>query len=352
MGAGEGRQRGVPDPRPVRPRRHGAVEERRQDLRLGEEPRAASLPAKFDQHLVRPGSVAVRRLADRPRQQAVVPAVLDRQSCRWRPSCTSPASRCRASRRTSTGRPRSPVARTTATAARRRSTRGLFHTGCTGPPSGAGEKVIYGLTTSIQSVGEGNYGRLGPGQQQRYMHALDETMFNEPATGGTPDEQPGAMPEIFPSPDQGANIDRCWTCRSMFMQAWGNYGTAWSVVHQWLGRRPGPRSARGRVRAAGAAGPDHGARATTSGSATVRPTCIATHAGTHLPHRSSTHEQRRRCAHGDHRRHAAARQRTRRRVRARRPRGAQLPGAPDQPWLRGDRARRARAPHAGASTAA
>jgi hypothetical protein len=115
---------------------------------------------------------------------------------------------------------------------------GLFHTGCGGGPNGQGEKVIFGLTTSIQSVGEGNYGRLGPGQQQRYTHALAETMFSEPATGGTPDEQPGAMPEIFPSPDQGANIDRCWTCRSMFMQAWGNYGTAWPVVHQWLGVRP------------------------------------------------------------------------------------------------------------------
>jgi hypothetical protein len=115
---------------------------------------------------------------------------------------------------------------------------GLFHTGCTGPPNGQGEKVIYGLTTSIQSVGEGNYGRLGPDQQQRYLNALTQTMFGEPATGGTPDEQPGAMPEIFPSPDQGANIDRCWTCRSMFMQAWGNYGTAWPVVHQWLGVDP------------------------------------------------------------------------------------------------------------------
>jgi hypothetical protein len=116
--------------------------------------------------------------------------------------------------------------------------RGLFHTGCGGGPSGMGERVIFGLTTSIQAVGEGNYGRLGPGQQQRYTHALAETMFAEPATGGTPDEQPGAMPEIFPSPDQGPNIDRCWTCRSMFMQAWGNYGTAWPVVHQWLGVRP------------------------------------------------------------------------------------------------------------------
>jgi hypothetical protein len=115
---------------------------------------------------------------------------------------------------------------------------GLFHTGCGGGPEGKGELVIFGLTTSIQSIGEGNYGRLGAGQQQRYTHALAETMFSEPATGGTPDEQPGAMPEIFPSPDQGANIDRCWTCRSMFMQAWGNYGTAWAVVHQWLGVRP------------------------------------------------------------------------------------------------------------------
>ncbi len=116
--------------------------------------------------------------------------------------------------------------------------RGLFHTGCSGPPSGSGEKVIYGLTTSIQSIGEGNYGRLGAGQQQRYIHALASPMFAEPAMNGTPDEQPGAMPEIFPSPDQGANIDRCWTCRSMFMQAWGNYGTAWAVVHQWLGVSP------------------------------------------------------------------------------------------------------------------
>ena len=46
------------------------------------------------------------------------------------------------------------------------------------------------------------------------------------------------MPEILPSPDFGKNIDRCWTCRAMFMQAWGNYGTAWPVVHQQLGVRP------------------------------------------------------------------------------------------------------------------
>jgi len=127
--------------------------------------------------------------------------------------------------------------------------RGLFHTGCGGGPANAGEFAIFSLNSGIQAVGEGNYGRLDPEQQRRYTDANAETQFAEPATGGTPDEQPGAMPEIMPSVSPGAaagtygtgtppNIDRCWTCRSMFMQAWGHYGTAWSVVHQQLGVRP------------------------------------------------------------------------------------------------------------------
>jgi hypothetical protein len=115
---------------------------------------------------------------------------------------------------------------------------GLFHTACGGGPEGKGEQVIFSLNTAIQGVGEGNYGRLGAGEQQRYTGANVETQLGEPPAGGEPDEQPGAMPEILPSPDFGKNIDRCWTCRSMFMQAWGNYGTAWPVVHQQLGVRP------------------------------------------------------------------------------------------------------------------
>jgi hypothetical protein len=115
---------------------------------------------------------------------------------------------------------------------------GLFHTGCGGGENGQGERTIFGLNTAIQAVGEGNYGRLGPGRQQRYTDAEAEPMFGQPYTDGTPDEQPGALPEILPSPDFGANIDRCWTCRAMFVQAWGHYGTAWPVVHQQLGVRP------------------------------------------------------------------------------------------------------------------
>jgi hypothetical protein len=122
---------------------------------------------------------------------------------------------------------------------------GLFHTGCGGGSDGKGDFEIFGLTTSIAAVGEGNYGRLGSGQQRRYTDAIAEPMFSEPATGGTPDEMPGATPEIYPSAPGGVaangippNIDRCWVCRSMFMQAWDNYGTAWPVVHQQLGVRP------------------------------------------------------------------------------------------------------------------
>ena len=120
---------------------------------------------------------------------------------------------------------------------------GLFHTGCGGGPTGAGERTIFGLNTAIQAVGEGNYGRMDG--QKRYTDAEAEPMFGQPYTGGTPDEQPGSLPEILPSPDfdagaapNDANIDRCWSCRAMFVQAWGHYGTVWPVVHQQLGVRP------------------------------------------------------------------------------------------------------------------
>ena len=157
-------------------------------------------------------------------------------------------------------------------------------------------------------------------------------MFSEPATGGTPDEQPGAMPEIFPSPDQGANIDRCWTCRSMFMQAWGNYGTTWAVVHQWLGVRPdlgngrievvpqvpqGQTTVQGRDIRLGGGSAD--VRATHVGDAyRTRSTSARVWAPTRSP--SATPSRRRSAGGGGARRAARAR----------------LPGPCHQPWDRGD----------------
>jgi hypothetical protein len=125
---------------------------------------------------------------------------------------------------------------------------GLYHTG-TGPTSATGgnhgatcdsdvstvqsERSIFTLGTSIMAVSEGNYGRLGSDQQQRYTIANARVQL-DPAVW----EMPGAMPEISPSPDFGSNIDKAFTDRSMVLQAWGTYGILWPVVSQQLGVQP------------------------------------------------------------------------------------------------------------------
>jgi len=125
---------------------------------------------------------------------------------------------------------------------------GLFHTG-TGPTIASGgnrgpscdeeastvqsERAMFSLNTAIMAVAEGNYGRFGRGQQQRYTAAnariqLDPRLW----------EAPGAMPEIAPGGDFAANIDKPFTDRSMVLQAWGAYGVLWPVVRQQLGVAP------------------------------------------------------------------------------------------------------------------
>ncbi|HEU5472522.1 MAG TPA: hypothetical protein VFV67_17880 [Actinophytocola sp.] len=152
------------------------------------------------------------------------------------------------------GRPAGPLAATgngnTALAQREREcftgAFGLFHTG-TGPtsvPAGnpgpscdsvvssvGSERSIFSLNTAVMAVAEGNYGRLA--QQRRYTTGNARIQL-DPAVW----ETPGAMPEIAPSPDFLANIDRPFTDRSMSLQAWGAYGILWPVVHQQLGVAP------------------------------------------------------------------------------------------------------------------
>jgi hypothetical protein len=112
---------------------------------------------------------------------------------------------------------------------------GLFHTGragCDGAPRSPSELQAFTLNTSIMAVGEGNYGRLGSGQQRRFTTANVAQQL--PGT-----EQPGAMPEIAsPSPLNGDTLDRPFNERPMVLQAWGAYGTAWPVVRQQLGVSP------------------------------------------------------------------------------------------------------------------
>jgi hypothetical protein len=125
---------------------------------------------------------------------------------------------------------------------------GLYHTG-TGPTSADGgnrgpscdsvvssvqsERSVFSLNTAIMAVAEGNFGRLGTEQQQRYTTGnariqLDRLVW----------EMPGAMPEIAPEGDFTPNIERPYTERSMVLQAWGAYGNLWPVVAQQLGVSP------------------------------------------------------------------------------------------------------------------
>jgi len=88
----------------------------------------------------------------------------------------------------------------------------------------------YTLNTGVMAVGLGNYGQLGP--QQRYTDDLAQLQLGSVA------EQPGAMPEIGPSPDFAANVTQPFNERSSLDQAWGTYGVLWPVVNQQLGVDP------------------------------------------------------------------------------------------------------------------
>jgi hypothetical protein len=124
----------------------------------------------------------------------------------------------------------------------------MFHTGtgatsATGGNSGAtcdasvstvpAERTVFTLNTSIMAVAEAATGRMGAGQLRRFTSANAAVQLDPSVR-----ELPGAMPEISPSPDFGANIDRLFTDRSMALQAWGTYGILWPVVHFELGVFP------------------------------------------------------------------------------------------------------------------
>jgi hypothetical protein len=114
-------------------------------------------------------------------------------------------------------------------------TSGMYEGGGPGcdPGSYQGHRQsAFSLNTSVMAVGLGNYGLLGPGQQQRYTSDLAQLQIGSVA------EQPGAMPEIGPSPDFTANINQPFNERSSLNQAWGTYGVLWPVVNQQLGVAP------------------------------------------------------------------------------------------------------------------
>ena len=132
---------------------------------------------------------------------------------------------------------------------------GLFHTGtgattapggnvgatCDGATSSVvSERSVFTLNSSIMAAAEAALGRLGRDQLGRYTTGNARVQL-DPSVW----ELPGSMPEIAPSPDFGANIDKLFTERSMVVQAWGTYGILWPVVHYQLG--VSPDLGRGRV---------------------------------------------------------------------------------------------------------
>ncbi|MGI8880841.1 MAG: glycogen debranching protein [Jatrophihabitans sp.] len=125
---------------------------------------------------------------------------------------------------------------------------GLYHTGtgATSDPKGnpgptcdattssaPSDREVFTLTTSIMAVAEAALGRMGSTQTKQYTDDIARVQVDPSVS-----ETPGAMPEISPSPDFGANIDKLFTERSSGLQAWGTYGVLWPVVHYELGVAP------------------------------------------------------------------------------------------------------------------
>ena len=148
--------------------------------------------------------------------------------------------------RRATGRPRWPARENSCFSGDRPGSLGLFHTGCGG---GAGRQ---GRLRDLLADD------LDPGRRRGQLRAPRARASSSATPTPTrrrcsPSRRPATRPTSSPARCRRSsrrrprstrrsgippNIDRCWTCRSMFMQAWGNYGTAWSVVHQQLGVRP------------------------------------------------------------------------------------------------------------------
>jgi len=88
-----------------------------------------------------------------------------------------------------------------------------------------GSRQASALNTSVMAVAEANYGRMS--ESLRYVTFIASELDTE---------QPGALPELFDSPDYAYFQD--FTARAMVMQAWSSYGIEWPVIYHFLGVRP------------------------------------------------------------------------------------------------------------------
>ncbi len=91
-------------------------------------------------------------------------------------------------------------------------------------PAITGSRQASALNTGVMAVAEAKYGRLD--ESLRYVRFVADELDVE---------QPGALPELFNSPDYPYFPS---FAGAMVMQAWSSYGVLWSLVDLYLGIEP------------------------------------------------------------------------------------------------------------------
>jgi hypothetical protein len=88
-----------------------------------------------------------------------------------------------------------------------------------------GSQQASAVNTGVMAVAEANYGRMD--ESLKYLELVASELDTE---------QPGALPELFDSPDY--QYFQAFTGRAMVMQAWSSYGVEWPIIYHYLGIRP------------------------------------------------------------------------------------------------------------------
>ena len=210
------------------------------------EARADELAARFEDAWWMRGRGRVRRLARQPGRRQDQPEALDRR----RPDGGRAVRRRRVRARPrlvrARHRRRSPTRENSCYSGERPGNRGLFHTGCGGGPERR-RRVRHLLAQQRRSwpSARATTAASAPSSRRatRARTRRRSSRSRSPAARRTSSRARCRRSSRRATPTRRTvgtppNIDRCWTCRSMFMQAWGHYGTAWAVVHQQLGVRP------------------------------------------------------------------------------------------------------------------
>ena len=90
-----------------------------------------------------------------------------------------------------------------------------------------GNRQASAVNTGVMAIAEANYGRMD--QSLRYIEFVADELDVE---------QPGALPELFDSPDYKYFSGGNPFGGAMVMQAWSSYGIHWPLVELYLGIKP------------------------------------------------------------------------------------------------------------------